>query len=77
MKTILTVIGARPQFVKAAVLSRLIRQEYSDRFREILVHTEFVKAIISPGSYKSFLKEKEKTLLRNNIDGINNKDKRH
>ncbi len=39
MKTILTVIGARPQFVKAAVLSRLIRQEYSDRFREILVHT--------------------------------------
>lgn len=39
MKTILTVIGARPQFVKAAVLSRLIRDKYSDRFREILVHT--------------------------------------
>lgn len=39
MKTILTVIGARPQFVKAAVLSRLIHNEYSDRFKEILVHT--------------------------------------
>ncbi len=39
MKTILTVIGARPQFVKAAVLSRLVRDKYYDRFREILVHT--------------------------------------
>jgi UDP-GlcNAc3NAcA epimerase len=39
MKTILTVIGARPQFVKAAVLSRLFRQKYSGEFREILVHT--------------------------------------
>lgn len=39
MKTILTVIGARPQFIKAAVLSRLIRQKYSKDFKEILVHT--------------------------------------
>ena len=34
---ILTVIGARPQFVKAAVLSRLIKDE--DSIEEILVHT--------------------------------------
>ena len=34
---IVTVIGARPQFVKAAVLSRLIKKE--DSIEEILVHT--------------------------------------
>ena len=34
---IVTVIGARPQFVKAAVLSRLIKDE--DSIEEILVHT--------------------------------------
>ena len=39
MKKIVTVVGARPQFIKAAVISRLIRGEYSDRFKEILVHT--------------------------------------
>jgi UDP-GlcNAc3NAcA epimerase len=40
MKNIVTVVGARPQFIKAAVISRLIR---SDRYRrdvtEFLVHT--------------------------------------
>lgn len=35
--TILTVVGARPQFIKAAAVSRAIRA--SDDFREILVHT--------------------------------------
>jgi UDP-GlcNAc3NAcA epimerase len=33
--TILTVVGARPQFVKAAPLSRALRR----RFRQVLVHT--------------------------------------
>lgn len=40
MKKIVTIVGARPQFIKAAVLSRLIRSEkYSDKFQEILIHS--------------------------------------
>lgn len=40
MLKLLTVIGARPQFVKAAVLSRLIRSEkWKDKFEEVLLHT--------------------------------------
>lgn len=40
MKKILTVVGARPQFIKAAVLSRLIRSEkWKAHFSEILLHT--------------------------------------
>jgi UDP-GlcNAc3NAcA epimerase len=38
--TVLTIIGARPQFVKAAVFSRFVRRgEWSGRIKEILVHT--------------------------------------
>lgn len=37
---ILTIVGARPQFVKAAVVSRLIRSPlYNGKMRETLVHT--------------------------------------
>jgi UDP-GlcNAc3NAcA epimerase len=36
---IVTVIGARPQFIKAAPVSALIREKYRGRIREILVHT--------------------------------------
>ena len=35
MINILTVVGARPQFIKAAVVSHVLRNEH----REILVHT--------------------------------------
>jgi UDP-GlcNAc3NAcA epimerase len=36
---ILTVVGARPQFIKAAVISRLIRDVYKNKITEVLVHT--------------------------------------
>lgn len=39
MLKILTVIGARPQFIKAAALSRVIRNKYSGRIKEVIVHT--------------------------------------
>jgi UDP-GlcNAc3NAcA epimerase len=38
-RKIVTVIGARPQFIKAAVVSRVIRNEYADALEEVLVHT--------------------------------------
>ncbi len=36
---LVTVIGARPQFIKAAVVSRCIRDSYPDAIRELIVHT--------------------------------------
>jgi UDP-GlcNAc3NAcA epimerase len=39
MKKIVTVVGARPQFIKAAVISRTLKEESSDSVKEIIVHT--------------------------------------
>ena len=36
---VVSVLGARPQFIKAAPVSGLIRKKYRKRIREILVHT--------------------------------------
>src|SRR6476660_204778 len=39
MLKIVTIIGARPQIIKAAALSRAIRRHFSDQIKEIIVHT--------------------------------------
>lgn len=36
---IITIIGARPQIIKAAAISRAIREKYSEKIQEIIVHT--------------------------------------
>ena len=38
MKKIITIIGARPQFIKASVLSRLMLERCPD-LQEVLIHT--------------------------------------
>ena len=39
MIKILSIIGARPQIIKAATLSRRIKIKYSSQVKEVLVHT--------------------------------------
>ncbi|MCF8368344.1 MAG: UDP-N-acetylglucosamine 2-epimerase (non-hydrolyzing) [Bacteroidales bacterium] len=39
MKKILTIVGARPQFIKAAAISRAIKNSFSAQLQEIIVHT--------------------------------------
>ena len=39
MKKIITIIGARPQIIKAAALSRAIKNHFSQNLQEIIVHT--------------------------------------
>ena len=36
---VVTVVGARPQFIKAAAISRVIRDDYAGKIEEVLVHT--------------------------------------
>lgn len=36
---IVTVVGARPQFIKTAAVSRVIRDDYATKIEEVLVHT--------------------------------------
>lgn len=39
MKKIVTIVGARPQFIKAAAISRIVRSEYAEEVEEVIVHT--------------------------------------
>ena len=36
---IATVVGARPQFIKASAISRCIRQQFSSKMTEVMIHT--------------------------------------
>ena len=36
---VVTVIGARPQFIKAAAISRVISNSYADKIEEVILHT--------------------------------------
>jgi len=39
MIKLLTIVGARPQIIKAAALSRAIKNKFSDKIIEVIVHT--------------------------------------
>jgi UDP-GlcNAc3NAcA epimerase len=39
MMKVLTIIGARPQIIKASAISRAIRNSFSNKIEEIIVHT--------------------------------------
>lgn len=39
MIKVVTIVGARPQFIKAVAISRAIRNEYGTQVQEVLVHT--------------------------------------
>jgi UDP-GlcNAc3NAcA epimerase len=39
MKKIITIIGARPQIIKSAAISRAIKNHFSDKIEEKIVHT--------------------------------------
>ena len=36
---IVTIIGARPQFIKAEAVSRVINKNYENEIQEIIIHT--------------------------------------
>lgn len=39
MKKILTIVGARPQFIKAAAISHVIKEKYAQQLQEDILHT--------------------------------------
>ena len=39
MLKIVTIIGARPQIIKAAALSRAIKNKFADKIQEVIIHT--------------------------------------
>ena len=50
---LVTVVGARPQFIKAATISRLIKKEFSNEIDEHIIHTDSITIQICPRSFKA------------------------
>ena len=36
---LVTILGARPQIIKSAAISRVVRKQFQDRIQETLIHT--------------------------------------
>ena len=78
MIKLLTIVGARPQFIKAAALSRAIRKSFSDTVREVILHTGqhydpsmsdifFIEMQIPEPSYNQGIEE---VILKESPDGV-------
>jgi UDP-GlcNAc3NAcA epimerase len=39
MLKLITIVGARPQIIKAAAISRAIKNKFAEQITEIIVHT--------------------------------------
>lgn len=60
---IMTVVGARPQFIKSGVLSRLLEQD--EDFQEIVVHTgQHYDPLMSDVFFKQLALKNRRTSLR-------------
>jgi UDP-GlcNAc3NAcA epimerase len=67
---ILTVVGARPQFIKASAISRLINEEFSSQIQEVMVHTgQHYDSNMSQVFFEEFQMNVPKYYL--NISGLN------
>ena len=53
MKKIVTIIGARPQIIKAAAISRAINTHFSSEIQEVIVHTgQHYDKVMSDGFFE-------------------------
>jgi len=67
MLKIVTVIGARPQIIKAAAISRIIREKLSQTIQEIIVHTG---QHYDENMSQVFIDERNSCFTRNMYEGI-------
>ncbi len=67
---ILTILGARPQFIKSSAISNILNLKYKNKVREIVVHTgQHYDYEMSKVFFKEFKLKKPKHFLK--ISGLN------